>query len=520
MKTSNNRSVNILMILDGWGINPLTQGNAFAQANTPFLDHLLQTFPNSQLTCSGLAVGLPSGTMGNSEVGHMNIGAGRKVFQDFVRINTAIQDRGFFENQEIKKAMETVRKKGKGLHLLGLLSDGGVHSHISHLFALIDMAKQNGIENLYIHPILDGRDTSPRAGITYIKKLKAHLDRVGLGKIASVCGRYWAMDRDTRWDRVEKAYRLYTSGEGTLATDPVQAVQDAYDADITDEFMTPVFFKSGSEDEPGQKTQGTLQDQDAMIFFNFRADRAKEITRALIEKKFDGFKRRYPPALSSFVTMTQYDSSFDLPVAFGPEPLTNVLGEVFSRRGLCQLRIAETEKYAHVTYFFNGGNEAVFDGEQRIMIPSPRDVATYDLKPAMSAKKVAETACEQIASGKFDFIVLNFANMDMVGHTGILAAAIQACETVDACVQKVVNAIWETNGTAFVTADHGNLEQMIAADGSPHTAHTLNPVSFILAGKKFKDTPVRDGILGDISPTILKALGLSQPDEMTGTPLI
>lgn len=518
MTTSNTHPVNMLMILDGWGINPLTHGNAFAQADTPFLDHLLQKFPNSQLACSGLAVGLPSGTMGNSEVGHMNIGAGRKVFQDFVRINTAIEDNRFFENPEIKKAMDMVREKGKGLHLLGLLSDGGVHSHISHLFALIDMAKQNGIENLYIHPILDGRDTSPKAGISYIKQLQAHLDQVGLGKIATICGRYWAMDRDTRWDRVEKAYGLYTRGEGTLATDPIQAVQDAYDADITDEFVTPVFLNGMAG--PGEKSQGTLQYQDGLIFFNFRADRAKEITRAFIEKEFDGFKRQQRPALSSFVTMTQYDSNFHLPAAFGPEPLTNVLGEVLSRQGLCQLRIAETEKYAHVTYFFNGGNEAVFDGEQRIMIPSPRDVATYDLKPAMSAREVAQTACEQIASGKFDFIVLNFANMDMVGHTGILSAAIQACETVDTCVKKVVNAIWETNGTAFVTADHGNLEQMIADDGSPHTAHTLNPVSFIIAGKRFKETPVHDGILGDISPTILKALGLSQPDEMTGTPLI
>jgi len=523
--TTKNSPVNILMILDGWGISPTREGNAFAQASTPFLNTILRTFPNSQLACSGNAVGLPQDTMGNSEVGHMNMGAGRKVFQDFVRINTAIQNKSFFENPQLKNAMETAREKDKGLHLLGLLSDGGVHSHISHLFALIDMAKLNGIKNLYIHPILDGRDTSPKSGITYIKQLQAHLDAVGIGKISSICGRYWAMDRDTRWDRVKKAYCLYTAGEGKQAKDPIQAVQDAYDAKETDEFIRPVFFKSVANAGKGQadndqENKGVIQDGDALIFFNFRADRAKEITRAFIENKFDGFKRQQHPALSSFVTMTRYDQTFHLPTAFGPEHLANVFGEVLSRQGQNQLRIAETEKYAHVTYFFNGRNEAIFEGEQRIMIPSPRDVATYDLKPAMSANEIAKTVCEQIRYNKFEFIVLNFANMDMVGHTGILDAAIQACETVDRCVQKVVEAIWETNGIAFITADHGNCEQMIAQDGSPHTAHTLNPVPFILAGERFKGTPVLNGILGDISPTILKALGIPQPAQMTGTSLI
>jgi 2,3-bisphosphoglycerate-independent phosphoglycerate mutase len=520
MTTTKNSPVNILMILDGWGISPTIKGNAFAQANTPFLDTLLSTFPNSQLTCCGNAVGLPPDTMGNSEVGHMNIGAGRKVFQDFVRINTAIQDRHFFENPHLKTAMETARKNGTGLHLLGLLSDGGVHSHISHLFALIEMAKQNQIKNLYIHPILDGRDTPPQSGISYIKQLKTFLDAVGIGKIASICGRYWAMDRDTRWDRVEKAYRLYTAGEGRHATDPVQAVQDAYDAQETDEFITPVFFDTAADAGQGSPDKGIIQEGDSLIFFNFRADRAKEITRAFIEKKFDGFQRKLHPHLSSFVTMTQYDQSFHLPAAFAPELLTNVFGQVLSHEGIAQLRIAETEKYAHVTYFFNGGDEAVFEGEQRILIPSPREVATYDQKPAMSANEIAETVCEQIRADKFEFIVLNFANMDMVGHTGILDAAIQACETVDRCVQKVVTAIWATNGIAFVTADHGNCEQMIAEDGSPHTAHTLNPVPFILAGKQLKNTVVKNGILGDISPTILKAIGIPQPTEMTGTSLI
>ncbi|MBA3011287.1 MAG: 2,3-bisphosphoglycerate-independent phosphoglycerate mutase [Proteobacteria bacterium] len=516
MKTTfKSKPVSILMILDGWGIAPPGPGNSFALAKTPFLDQLLKDFPNCHLACSGTAVGLPDGTMGNSEVGHMNMGAGRKVFQDFVRINAAIDDTSFFKNPGLLNTMKTVRENKTSLHLLGLLSDGGVHSHISHLFALIDMAKQNQIKNLYIHPILDGRDTSPTSGITYIRQLQEHLDRAGTGRIASICGRYWAMDRDTRWDRVEKAYRLYTSGEGKLSNDPIQAVQDAYDAKETDEFISPVFFESNAD-----TNKGFIRDEDGLIFFNFRADRAKEITRAFIEADFKGFKRKEHPSLSNFVTMTQYDQNFHLPTAFAPQHLTNGLGEVLSRQGIPQLRIAETEKYAHVTYFFNGGNEQAFDGEHRIMIPSPRDVATYDQKPSMSAEKVAETVCEQIRSGKFEFIVLNFANMDMVGHTGVLSAAIKGCETVDACVRQVAQAIWETGGIAFITADHGNSEQMIADDGSPHTAHTLNQVPFILAGTQFKDTEIRNGILGDISPTVLKALGLTQPAEMTGTPLI
>ncbi len=503
----------MLMILDGWGINPQTLGNAVVQARTPFLDHLIKTFPNSQLTCSGKAVGLPDHTMGNSEVGHMNLGAGRRVFQDFVRINTAIEEKDFFANPVLKQAMDLAREKDTGLHLLGLLSDGGVHSHISHLFALIDMAQQNGVKKLYVHPILDGRDTSPTSGITFIQKLQAHLDHTGLGKIATIVGRYWAMDRDTRWDRVEKAFRLYTLGEGTAADDPVQAVRESYDAGVTDEFIAPIFLGK-------DKGIGTFQQEDSLIFFNFRADRAREITQALQANEFHGFTRPRCPALSCFVTMTQYDPAYGLASAFTPQPLIHVLGEVLSQQGISQLRIAETEKYAHVTYFFNGGEETIFPEEHRIMIPSPRDVATYDQKPAMSAFQLAEKTCEQIGSGKFQFVVLNFANMDMVGHTGILEAAIQACETVDTCVRQVVEAIWETNGTAFITADHGNSEQMIAEDGSPHTAHTLNPVRFLVAGEKFKDLPVQNGILGDVAPTILKALGLALPEEMTGTPLI
>ncbi|MCG8617252.1 MAG: 2,3-bisphosphoglycerate-independent phosphoglycerate mutase [Desulfobacterales bacterium] len=504
--------VNILMILDGWGINENQAGNAVAMAKTPFLDDLLKIYPSSRLNCSGPHVGLPDGTMGNSEVGHMNIGAGRVVPQDFVRINTAIQDRSFFDNPVLADVMSGLNQSGKTLHLLGLLSDGGVHSHMNHLFALLEMAKGAGLEKVCIHPILDGRDTSPTSGITYIRSLQEKATEMGVGRITSLVGRYWAMDRDTRWDRVEKAFDLYTQGIGEAATDPQATVQAAYDRDETDEFIKPMFLGNPSDD--------CIQDGDSIIFFNFRADRAKEITRAFTEQEFQGFSRKVSPALGNFVSMTQYDETFDLPAAFAPQHLTGILGEVISRAGISQLRIAETEKYAHVTYFFNGGDEAVFPGEERVLIPSPRDVATYDQKPAMSAKKVAEEACSRIRSGKFPFIVLNFANMDMVGHTGIIDAAVSACETVDNCVRQVVEAIWETGGTAFITADHGNSEQMLATDGSPHTAHTLNPVRFIVAGDRYKNARVKDGRLGDIAPTILKYLALEQPSEMTGQSLI
>jgi 2,3-bisphosphoglycerate-independent phosphoglycerate mutase len=504
--------VNILLILDGWGINNNLDGNAVALADTPFLDQLLQTYPSSRLNCSGPDVGLPDGTMGNSEVGHMNIGAGRVVPQDFVRINTAIHDRSFFENPVLTDLMSGLKQSGRTLHLLGLLSDGGVHSHMDHLFALMEMAKIAGLDKVCIHPILDGRDTSPTSGITYVRELQEKIDTLGLGCIATLTGRYWAMDRDTRWDRVEQAYDLYTGGQGRPETSPVDAVQAAYDRDETDEFIKPIIF--------GDDKQGIIRDGDGVVFFNFRADRAKEITRAFTEKDFDAFERKTCPDLGSFTSMTQYDETFGLPVAFGPQQLTGILGQVLSKEGVSQLRIAETEKYAHVTYFFNGGDEAVFPKEERILIPSPRDVATYDLKPAMSAGQVADQACEQIRSGKFRFIVLNFANMDMVGHTGVIDAAVSACETVDTCVKQVVEAIWETGGTAFITADHGNSEQMLAPDGSPHTAHTLNPVRFILAGERFKAKKVEDGRLGDIAPTILSAMGIERPEEMTGSPLI
>ncbi len=512
--TSDQNAVHILMILDGWGINPKSQGNAFALADTPFLDGLIASSPRCSLACSGLAVGLPEGTMGNSEVGHMNIGAGRRVLQDLVRINAAIEDQSFFDNPVLKSAMETVAQKKTSLHLMGLLSDGGVHSHMTHLFALMDMARQMGVKKLFIHPILDGRDTPPTSGITYIRQLTGHIQAHGYGKIASITGRYWAMDRDTRWDRVQKAYNLFTKGTGNRAGNPEQAVQAAYDQKETDEFVSPVFIQDDKDPD-----SGLIRDADGLVFFNFRADRAKEITRAFTEKNFKEFDVSRRPDLSAFVCMTRYDEHFDLPVAFGPQKLTKIFGQILSEHNIPQLRIAETEKYAHVTYFFNGGDEAVFEGEERELIPSPRDVATYDEKPSMSAFEVADKACELIRSKKFKFVVLNFANMDMVGHTGILEAAIKGCEAVDACAKKVAEAIWETGGTAFITADHGNSEQMIAEDGSPHTAHTTNPVNFIVAGKGFETITLKDGVLGDIAPTILKALKIEQPEEMTGTPL-
>ncbi|MCF6247141.1 MAG: 2,3-bisphosphoglycerate-independent phosphoglycerate mutase [Desulfobacula sp.] len=515
------RPVNILMILDGWGINEKTHGNAFAQAHTPFLDSLIKIFPSCKLDCSGNAVGLPEGTMGNSEVGHMNIGAGRKVLQNFVRINTAIEDQSFFNTPALSNLMTTIAGSGKSLHLMGLLSDGGVHSHISHLFALMDMAQKTGVTHLFIHPILDGRDTSPTSGISFMKQLNDYIDKKSYGKIATVVGRYWAMDRDTRWDRVQKAYRLFTSLDGTATNDPIDAISAAYDNDQTDEFIEPIVIRKTSVEQKGtEEPDGAICDGDGIIFFNFRADRVKEVTRAFTQENFSEFKRDKKVNLAGYVCMTQYDETFDLPVAFGPQHLDNILGEILSKNKLTQLRIAETEKYAHVTYFFNGGDENIFEGEQRILIPSPRDVNTYDQKPEMSAFELADKTCEKIKSSAFSFIILNFANMDMVGHTGILEAAISACEVVDQCVKQVVQAIWLTGGTALVTADHGNLEQMIADNGSPHTAHTLNPVRLILAGKNHKDKLMKDGILGDIAPTILNILGIDQPSHMTGTSLI
>jgi len=508
-------TLSALIILDGWGINLNKDGNAVALANTPFIDMLSDNYPCSRLACSGEAVGLPDNTMGNSEVGHMNIGAGRKVFQNLVRINKAISDKTFLKNKAFQNLINKVKNNNKSLHLFGLLSDGGVHSHISHLFALVDMAYDAGIKNLFIHPIMDGRDTSPTSGINFTRQIQDYITKKQFGKIASICGRYYAMDRDTRWDRIEKAYNLYIGKSSTYCNDPIQAIKNSYEAGITDEFLEPIIIKENSTDN-----NSIVKENDGIIFFNFRADRAKEITRAFTEKEFTEFTRERIE-LSGFVCMTQYEESFNLPVAFEPVTLTNVLGEIISNNGLSQLRLAETEKFAHVTYFFNGGSEIVLKGEERILIPSPRDVATYDLKPEMSALKISQTAVENIEKNKFSFIVINFANMDMVGHTGILDAAITACETVDQALRMVVEKIWEKGGAAFITADHGNSEQMISEDGSSHTTHTLNPVKFITAGQKLKTCKLKaNGILGDIAPTILHHMDISQPAEMTGRSLI
>lgn len=512
--TENHTRNLLLIILDGWGVDPEPGGNAIKLANTPYLDELEKTFPSTTLACSGKAVGLPEGFMGNSEVGHLNMGAGRVVYQELLRIDMAIEDGSFFENQTFQKIMETVKEKGSALHLIGLVSDGGVHSHIRHLYALLDMAKNMGIDKVFVHAIMDGRDTSPTSGKGFIKDLQSHIRKQDFGRIASICGRFYAMDRDTRWERIEKAYRLYTLGEGVAESDPVQAMENAYLREETDEFIKPVVMM-----ENGAPV-ATMENDDAVIFFNFRADRAREITKALTETDFPHFSRERFPGLAGFVTMTRYDEDFPLPVAFAPSHLTNILGEVISNAGLKQFRIAETEKYAHVTYFFNGGEETPFPGEDRLLVPSPRDIPTYDHKPEMSAFQVKEEVIPRIRKQEYSLIVLNFANMDMVGHTGILEAAIKACEAVDTCLSEIICEVQKTGGTALITADHGNAERMTQPDGSPMTAHTLNPVPFYLVDDKRKDAALRSGIIGDIAPTILHLLGIPRPEEMTGKCLI
>ena len=510
-----NKKTHMLIILDGWGIGVDEPTNAVIKANTPFLDQLQSSYPSTRLRCSGEDVGLPAGIMGNSEVGHMNMGAGRVVYQDLMRIDTAIEDRSFFENAQLNRIMETVAAHGKALHLMGLVSDGGVHSQLTHLMALLDMASNKGLPRVYVHAILDGRDTPPDSGVNYLGQLHDHIREIGTGTVASVCGRYYAMDRDKRWDRVEKAYRLYTQGDGQAETDAVTAVNRAYGRGETDEFVRPIVMV----DDSGQPV-GTVADGDGIIFFNFRADRAREITRAFTEEGFDGFERQVIPKLSGYTTMTLYDETFDLPMVFGPVHLEMILGEVISRQGMHQLRIAETEKYAHVTYFFNGGEETPFENEDRCLIPSPRDVTTYDQKPEMSAPQVTDEVLARLDSGKYDLIVLNFANMDMVGHSGVMAAAVKACQTVDRCLEKVLNTLSEQGGVALVTADHGNSEKMAGPDGKPHTAHTTNPVRLLLIDNRRKSARLREGRLGDIAPTLLELMGLPQPEQMTGRSLL
>ena len=493
--------------MDGFGLTGRADGNAIRAARTPRLDRFLEECAHTSLQASGLDVGLPEGQMGNSEVGHTNIGAGRVVFQDLPRITKAIGDGSFDANPAYQKAMDACLAQGTSLHLMGLLSDGGVHSHLEHLFALMRLAKKKGLENVYIHAFLDGRDVSPTSGAGFLAHTVEACREIGVGKIATVMGRYYAMDRDRRWDRVEAAYDAMVYGEGAVTNPlPVAAVKDSYDRGITDEFVEPVVC------DP----DGTISDNDSVIFFNFRPDRAREITRSLVDPDFDGFTRQFFPL--TFVCNTEYDADMpNVEVAFPRISVKNGLGEYLSQMGMTQLRIAETEKYAHVTFFFNGGSETVFPGEDRVLIPSPK-VATYDLQPEMSAQEVCDRCVERIESGAYDVIVLNFANCDMVGHTGVFDAAVKAVETVDACVGRVVDATLKMGGIAMITADHGNAEQMREPDGSPMTAHTTNPVPFILCGAGTELRP--DGRLADIAPTILDVMGLACPEEMDGRTLI
>jgi 2,3-bisphosphoglycerate-independent phosphoglycerate mutase len=460
-------------------------------------------------------VGLPDGVMGNSEVGHLNIGAGRVVHQDLMRIDSAIEDGSFFSNVEINRAIDKALENGSSLHLMGLVSDGGVHSQLTHLFALLDLAEKKGLDRVFVHVILDGRDTAPDSGKGYVSQLQSHLDRIGNGTIATICGRYYAMDRDTRWERTEIAYKLYTQGVGVPETDPVAAVAAAYEKGESDEFVKPITLTASTE-----KPKARIEDGDSIIFFNYRADRARQITRAFTEKAFEGFDRLSLPQLGHYLCMTLYDENFSLPMAFPPVHLEKILGELVSGQGFHQLRIAETEKYAHVTYFFNGGEENPFDNEDRCLIPSPRDVSTYDQKPEMSALAVTEEVLKRIASDRYDLIVLNFANMDMVGHTGALQAAVKAVQTVDQCVGRITKAVLSKKGALLITADHGNAETMIKDNGNIHTAHTTNPVHFLLVNDELKKAKLKPGVLGDIAPTIVDLMGMEQPRQMTGQSLI
>ena len=496
----------VLMILDGFGIAPV-EGNAIAAANKPNLDKIFAENPHTQIGASGMDVGLPDGQMGNSEVGHTNIGAGRVVFQDLPHISRDIDSGEFFKNPAYLEAMEHCREWGTALHLMGLLSDGGVHSHITHLFALVKMAKEQGLEKVYVHCFLDGRDVPPSSGKSYVEQLQAKLDELGTGRIATVMGRYYAMDRDKRWDRVQRAYDAIALGEGIFEEDPAAAVQKSYDSGVTDEFMEPVVCAKGAQ----------VRDNDSIIFYNFRPDRAREITRCFVDEDFQDVERKKGFVPVDFVCTTEYDATMpNVTVAYPRQKLENIFGEYISKLGLTQLRIAETEKYAHVTFFFNGGVETVFPGEDRVLIASPK-VATYDLQPEMSAYQVTEEAVKRIESGAYDVIILNFANCDMVGHTGVYEAACRAVTAVDECVGRVVEATSRMGGVSLITADHGNAERMADEDGEPFTAHTTNLVPFYIVGASVR---LRDGRLADIAPTMLDLMGLEKPKEMDGETLI
>jgi len=502
------------MILDGWGWRESHDANAVEMGKTPNWHKLWADYPHTLLKASGEAVGLPAGTMGNSEVGHLNIGAGRVVYQDFTRINKAVSDGSFFSNEVIAGCLSKLAASGRMLHLMGLCSDIGVHAHIDHLAALIDYAKRAGVTRVAIHAFTDGRDSPPDSGKGYLERIQQKADASGIARIATVMGRYYAMDRDKRWDRIEKAYDALVCGKGVAVKSAAEAIARSYAEDVTDEFILPAVIMDGG------KPVAAMEAGDGIIFFNFRADRARQITRALALSDFNEFKRCRVPSLSSYICMTEYDETFGLPVAFPSEQLTNLFGEVISRAGLRQLRIAETEKYAHVTFFFNGGEEKTFPGEERCLIPSPREVATYDEKPEMSAYGVTEELLKKIASDAYDVIVLNFANGDMVGHTGDIDAAIKAVGAVDECVGRIVPAVLAKGGDLLVTADHGNCEEMKEPGGKPMTAHSTGPVPFIYVSNAEHKAKLRAGGLSDIAPTMLGILGLTKPAEMTGSSLI
>ncbi len=498
----------VLLIMDGYGLAQASQCNAISNAYTPVLDKMFESCPHTTLSASGRDVGLPDGQIGNSEVGHTNIGAGRMVFQMLPRISNAIENGSFFDNAVYRSAMDACRTKGTALHLMGLLSDGGVHSHITHLYALLDMAKRYGLEKVYIHAFLDGRDVGPSSAAGFMRDCVQTIAQKGIGKIATVQGRFYAMDRDKRWERLERGYNTLVFGEAPLNPDPVAAIEASYAAGVTDEFMEPVICDK----------DGLIKPDDSVIFFNFRPDRAREITYALTQEKFDGFERKNGLFPLHYVCTTQYDEALTkLPVAFPPEHLDDTFGEYVSKLKLTQLRIAETEKYAHVTFFFNGGVEKVFPGEDRILVPSSKEFPTYDLIPEMSAFEVTDKCAAAIRSGEYDVVICNLANCDMVGHTGVMSAAIKAVETVDTCVGRIAAAVSEMGGVILVTADHGNADCMAEPDGEPNTAHTTNPVPLIICGA---DVKLRSGRLADITPTMLDLMGIEKPLLMTGESLI
>ena len=497
-----------LIIMDGYGINKDTYGNAIAAAKKPNLDRYFAEWPNTIIGASGMDVGLPDGQMGNSEVGHTNMGAGRIVYQELTRITKSIADGEYLNNEAFCAAVENCKQHGGALHLMGLLSSGGVHSHNTHLYGMLELAKKAGLHEVYVHCFMDGRDVPPSSGKEFIEELAAKMAEIGVGKIATISGRYYAMDRDNRWERVVKAYSAMVYGEGVMCDDPVKAMENSYAEGVTDEFVVPVVVDS----------KGVIKANDSVIFFNFRPDRAREITRTFVDPEFSGFERKNGMFPLTYVCFTQYDATMpNVLVAFKPQSLVNTLGEYISSIGKTQLRIAETEKYAHVTFFFNGGVEKQYEGEDRILVNSPK-VATYDLQPEMSAYEVTDKVLAAIDSEKYDVIILNFANCDMVGHTGVFDAAVKAVEAVDTCVGKTVDAILAHGGTALITADHGNADKMFEADGSPFTAHTTNPVPLIVAGQKGE---LREGgVLADLAPTMLKIMGVPQPEEMTGKSIL